>query len=81
MITKYHVSAETLETDVSNLVCLLMLKERSYQPKPLSSSALKQDSICRIGIAVLQQTQFNGAINDNVKVAHLALIRELWANS
>lgn len=48
---------------------------------PLVLQPLKQGSICRIGIAVLQQTQFNGAINNSVKVEHFALIRELWASS
>lgn len=81
MITKYHVCAEMLETEITNLVCLLMLKGGKYQSKPLSSSALKQDSIFRIGVTVLQQTQFNGAINDSVKMPHFALIRELRASS
>jgi len=31
MITKCHVPTETLETDISNLVCLLMLKRGRYQ--------------------------------------------------
>lgn len=66
-----------LESDVSNLVGLLILKEVSSL-NLLVLQPLKEDSICMIDTAVSQQTQTNGVINGCVKLTHY-LIRRLWA--
>lgn len=64
-----------LESDASNLVCLLILKEVA-SPNLLVLQPLKEDSICMIDIAVSQETQINGIINGCVNLTHY-LIRKL----
>lgn len=67
-----------LESDVSNLVCLLILKEVSSL-NLLVLQPLKEDSICTIDMAVSQQIQINGVINGCVELTHY-LIRKSWAS-